>query len=144
MAGEGWCMLVECLSIGRAISLPACDTANTLMSTVMTAAYASVREQFKVPIAQFEGVKEKLAEIAGLAYIANATRQFTVAAVDSSIRPSVSSAITKYHLTEIGRITINNAMDIHGGRAIIMGPNNYLAIPYMATPIGITVEGAIL
>ncbi|APA83614.1 acyl-CoA dehydrogenase [Francisella tularensis] len=142
MAGEGWRMLVECLSIGRAISLPACGTANTLMSAVMTAAYASVREQFKVPIAQFEGVQEKLAQTAGLAYIANATRQFTVAAVDSGLRPSVSSAIAKYHLTEMGRITINNAMDIHGGRAIIMGPNNYLAIPYMATPIGITVEGA--
>lgn len=142
MAGEGWRMLVECLSIGRAISLPACGTANTLMSAIMTSAYASIREQFKVPIAQFEGVQEKLAEIAGLAYIANATRQFTVAAVDSGIRPSVSSAISKYHLTEMGRITMNNAMDIHGGRAIIMGPNNYLAIPYMATPIGITVEGA--
>ncbi|MBK2356978.1 acyl-CoA dehydrogenase [Francisella hispaniensis] len=142
MAGEGWRMLVECLSIGRAISLPACGTANTLMSAVMTAAYASVREQFKVPIAQFEGVQEKLAQTAGLAYIANATRQFTVAAVDNGLRPSVSSAIAKYHLTEMGRTTINNAMDIHGGRAIIMGPNNYLAIPYMATPIGITVEGA--
>ncbi|AIT09998.1 acyl-CoA dehydrogenase [Candidatus Francisella endociliophora] len=142
MAGEGWRMLVECLSIGRAISLPACGTANTLMSAIMTSAYANVREQFKVPIAQFEGVQEKLAETAGLAYIANATRQFTVAAVDSGIRPSVSSAISKYHLTEMGRTTINNSMDIHGGRAIIMGPNNYLAIPYMATPIGITVEGA--
>lgn len=142
MAGEGWRMLVECLSIGRAISLPACGTANTLMSTVITSAYASVREQFKVPIAQFEGVQEKLAQTAGLAYIANATRQFTVAAVDSGIRPSVASAIAKYHLTEMGRTTINNSMDVHGGRAIIMGPNNYLAIPYMATPIGITVEGA--
>ncbi|QLE78848.1 acyl-CoA dehydrogenase [Francisella sp. Scap27] len=142
MTGEGWRMLVECLSIGRAISLPACGTANTLMSSVITSAYASVREQFKVPIAHFEGVQEKLAETAGLAYIANATRQFTVAAVDSGIRPSVASAIAKYHLTEMGRTTINNSMDIHGGRAIIMGPNNYLAIPYMATPIGITVEGA--
>lgn len=142
MAGQGWRMLVECLSIGRAISLPACGTANTLMSTVMTSAYASVREQFKVPIAQFEGVQEKLAEIAGLAYITNATRQLTVAAVDSGVRPSVASAIAKYHLIEMGRTAINNSMDIHGGRAIIMGPNNYLAIPYMATPIGITVEGA--
>ncbi|APC96271.1 acyl-CoA dehydrogenase [Francisella frigiditurris] len=142
MAGEGWRMLVECLSIGRAISLPACGTANTLMSAVITSAYSSVREQFKVPIAQFEGVQEKLAEIGGFAYLANATREFTVSAIDGGIRPSVASAISKYHLTEMGRVTINNAMDIHGGRAIIMGKNNYLAIPYMATPIGITVEGA--
>jgi alkylation response protein AidB-like acyl-CoA dehydrogenase len=142
MAGEGWRMLVECLSIGRAVSLPACGTANTLMSAVITAAYGSLREQFKVPIAQFEGVQEKLAEIAGLAYITNATREFTACAVDAGLRPSVSSAIAKYHLTEMGRITINHALDIHGGRAILMGKNNYLAIPYMATPIGITVEGA--
>ncbi|MDE5000974.1 acyl-CoA dehydrogenase, partial [Francisella tularensis subsp. holarctica] len=60
MAGEGWRMIVECLSIGRAISLPACGTDNTLMSAVITAAFASVRVQFKVPIAQFEGVQEKL------------------------------------------------------------------------------------
>ncbi|MGQ4003299.1 acyl-CoA dehydrogenase [Francisellaceae bacterium CB52] len=142
MTGEGWRMLVECLSIGRAISLPACGTANTLMAAVVTSAYSSIREQFKVPIAQFEGVQEKLAEIAGLAYLTNATRQFTVCAVDAGIKPSVASAIAKYHLTEMGRTTINNAMDIHGGRAILMGKNNYLAIPYMATPIGITVEGA--
>ena len=142
MAGEGWKMLVECLSIGRAVSLPACGTANTIMSAVITSAYGSIREQFKVPIAQFEGVQEKLAEIAGLAYLSNATREFTAAAVDAGLRPSVSSAIAKYHLTEMGRITLNNSLDIHGGRAIIMGKNNYLAIPYMATPIGITVEGA--
>ncbi|MDE5022939.1 acyl-CoA dehydrogenase, partial [Francisella tularensis subsp. holarctica] len=78
---------------------------------VITAAYASVREQFKVPIAHFEGDQEKLAQTAGIAYIANATRQFTVAAVDSGLRPSVSSASEKYHLTEMGRTTINNAMD---------------------------------
>ncbi|MDE4951247.1 acyl-CoA dehydrogenase family protein, partial [Francisella tularensis] len=78
--------------------------------------------QFKVPIAKFEVVQEKLDKTAGLAYIANDTRQFTVAAVDSGLRPSVSSAIAKYHITEMGRTTINNAMDIHGGRAIIMGP----------------------
>ncbi|WP_166666885.1 acyl-CoA dehydrogenase [Allofrancisella inopinata] len=142
MAGEGWRMLVECLSIGRSISLPACGAANTLMSAIITSAYSNVREQFKVPIAHFDGVQEKLAEIGGLAYLANATREFTVSAVDAGISPSVASAIAKYHLTEMGRTTINNAMDIHGGRAIIMGKNNYLAIPYMATPIGITVEGA--
>lgn len=142
MAGEGWRMLVECLSIGRAISLPACGTANALLSTVMTSAYSMVREQFKSPIGYFEGVEEKLAQMGGLAYIANATRQFTVAAVDANVKPSVASAISKYHLTEIGRNVLNHAMDIHAGRAIIMGPNNYLARGYQATPVGITVEGA--
>ncbi len=142
MAGDGWRMLVECLSIGRAISLPACGTANALLSTVITSAYSMVREQFKTPIGYFEGVEEFLGQMGGLAYLADATRQFTVAAVDAGIKPSVASAISKYHLTETGRVVLNHAMDIHGGRGIIMGPNNYLARGYQATPVGITVEGA--
>lgn len=142
MAGEGWRMLVECLSIGRAISLPGCGTANALLSSVTTSAYALVREQFKVPIGSFEGVQEGLGKIGGLTYMMNATRQFTVAAVDGGVRPSVASAIAKYHLTEAGRTVLNWAMDIHGGRAIIMGPNNYLGRMYQGAPIAITVEGA--
>ncbi|MCC2625543.1 MAG: fadE [Burkholderiales bacterium] len=142
MAGEGWRMLVECLSIGRSISLPACGTANALFSTVITSAYALVREQFKVSIGSFEGVEEALAQMGGLAYMMNATRQFTVTAVDVGVRPSVASAIAKYHLSENGRVVLNHAMDIHAGRAIIEGPNNYLASAYMAAPVAITVEGA--
>ncbi|HLX55379.1 MAG TPA: acyl-CoA dehydrogenase, partial [Aquella sp.] len=142
MAGEGWRMLVECLSIGRSISLPACGTSNALFSTVMTSAYASIREQFKVPIGSFEGIEEALAKMGGLTYMMNATRQFTVTAVDVGVRPSVASAISKYHLSENGRIVLNHAMDIHAGRAIMEGPNNYLASAYMAAPVAITVEGA--
>lgn len=142
MAGEGWRMLVECLSIGRAISLPACGTANALLSTVTTSAYSIIREQFKLPIGQFEGVEEKLCEMSGIAYLMNATREFTVSAIDNGVRPSVASAIAKYHLTENGRKVLNDAMDIHAGRGIIMGPNNYLAHAYEGIPIGITVEGA--
>lgn len=142
MAGEGWRMLVECLSIGRAISLPACGTSNALFSTVMTSAYAAIREQFKVPIGSFEGIEEALAQMGGLTYMMNATRQFTVTAVDVGVRPSVASAISKYHLSENGRVVLNHAMDIHAGRAIMEGPNNYLASAYMAAPVAITVEGA--
>jgi acyl-CoA dehydrogenase len=142
MAGEGWRMLVECLSIGRSISLPACGTSNALFSTVITSAYASIREQFKVSIGSFEGVEEALARMGGLAYMMNATRQFTVTAVDVGVRPSVASAIAKYHLAENGRVVLNHAMDVHAGRAIMEGPNNYLASAYMAAPVAITVEGA--
>ena len=142
MAGCGWQMLLECLSVGRSISLPACGTANAIVSTITTSAYSMIREQFNSPIGYFEGVEEKLATMGGLTYLANATRQFTVSAVDLGVKPSIPSAISKYHLTEIGRIVLNHAMDIHAGRAIITGPNNYLATAYQATPIGITVEGA--
>jgi acyl-CoA dehydrogenase len=142
MAGEGWRMLVECLSIGRSISLPACGTASSLVAVITSSAYALVREQFKVSIGGFEGIEDKLAKTGGIAYMLNATRQFTVNAVDAGIRPSVASAIAKYHLTENGRTAITHAMDIHAGRGIIMGPNNYLARGYQGSPIGITVEGA--
>lgn len=142
MTGEGWRMLVECLSIGRAISLPACGVANSLLASVTTSAYAVIREQFKVAIGEFEGVEEVLARMGGLTYMMNATRQFTVTSVDVGIRPSVASAISKYHLTENGRLVLNGAMDIHGGRGIIMGPNNYLGSVYQGVPVGITVEGA--
>ena len=142
MAGEGWRMLVECLSIGRAISLPACGTANALFSTTMTSSYSLIREQFKTSIGNFEGVAESLGKMGGLTYMMNATRQFTVASVDAGIRPSVASAIAKYHLTENGRTVLNHAMDVHAGRAVIAGPNNYLVSAYQAVPVGITVEGA--
>ncbi len=142
MAGQGWRMLVECLSIGRSISLPACGTANSLFNSVTASAYSLIREQFKLSIGNFEGIEEQLANIIGTAYAANSTRQFTVAAVDAGIKPAVASAISKYHLTEMGRDSINRSMDIHAGKAIIMGPNNYIAKGYMGIPVGITVEGA--
>lgn len=142
MAGKGWQMLVECLSIGRSISLPALGAASSAMAYITCSAYSRIRRQFNVDIGQFEGIEEKLAEIGGLNYLANATRLLTVAAVNAHKKPSVASAITKFINTELGRITVNHAMDIHAGRAVVMGPRNYLTNHYMGVPISITVEGA--
>lgn len=141
-AGLGWEMLVECLSIGRSISLPALSAAVSGVAYLSSGAFAGTRQQFKTPIGKFEGIQEKLAEVAGLNYLINATRLLTLAAVDAGKKPSVASAITKYFNTELARKTIDNAMDIHGGRAIVLGPRNYLASYYSAMPIFITVEGA--
>ncbi len=141
-AGRGWQMLVDCLSIGRSISLPALGTANSSMAYLSTSAFARIRRQFNVEIKEFEGIQEKLAEIAGLSYLINATRLLTVAAVYEHKKPSVASAITKYFNTELARVTINHAMDIHAGRAVVLGPRNYLAMNYVGVPISITVEGA--
>jgi len=141
-AGQGWRMLVECLSEGRAISLPALATATGKMCFLLTGAYARIRTQFNLAIGNFEGVEEALARIAGHTYLLEATRIITAGAVDSHVKPSVVSAIAKYHMTEKSRIVIQDAMDIHGGRGVIMGPMNYLAHSYMSMPIGITVEGA--
>ena len=141
-AGRGWQMLVECLSIGRSISLPALGAASSSVSYATTGAFARIRRQFNVEIAQFEGIEEKLAEIAGLNYLINATRLLTVAAVNEHKKPSVASAITKYFNTELGRIVVNDAMDVHAGRTVVVGPRNYMTNYYQGIPISITVEGA--
>ncbi|HID49743.1 MAG TPA: acyl-CoA dehydrogenase [Chromatiales bacterium] len=127
---------------GRAISLPALGVAGSKMASKMTGAYARVRRQFNMPIGYFEGIEEVLARIAGNTYRMDAARVLTLVALDQGEKPSVLSAILKYQLTEGNRQCINDAMDIHGGKGIIMGPNNYLANAYQALPISITVEGA--
>jgi len=142
MAGKGWRMLVECLSAGRGISLPALSAAGGKHSYVMTGAYAKVRTQFNMSIGQFEGIKEALARIGGMAYRLEAMRQFTIAAIDGCGKPSVVTAIAKYHMTEMGRSVLSDSMDIHAGKGIILGPRNYLGRAYQGVPVSITVEGA--
>ncbi len=141
-AGQGWRMLMNSLSVGRSISLPATGVGAAKLSAWSSGAYGRVREQFKLPIGYFEGVEEALARIAGNTYMMDAARVMTAGAVDLGEKPSVISAIVKYHLTERSRQIINDAMDIHGGKGICLGPSNYLARTYQQTPVGITVEGA--
>ncbi len=140
--GNGWRMLVECLSVGRGISLPALGTGSGKFASYMTGAYARIRKQFNVPIGKFEGVEEALTRIGGLTYMMEAGRRLTASAIDHGEKPSVVTAILKYHNTEGMRQVINDAMDIHGGRGICIGPSNYLARVYQSIPISITVEGA--
>ncbi|MDX1514383.1 MAG: acyl-CoA dehydrogenase, partial [Gammaproteobacteria bacterium] len=142
MAGKGWMMLMESLAAGRSISLPALGTGSGKLASRITGAYAAIRKQFNSPVGQFEGVQEALARIGGNAYLMDAARTLTAQAVDLGERPSVLSAIVKYHLTERMRRVIDDAMDIHGGRGICMGPRNYIARGYQGVPIAITVEGA--
>ena len=142
MACKGWKMLVELLSVGRAITLPSSATGGGQAATYATGAYARIRKQFNIPIASFEGVGEALARIAGHTYIMNAAVSVTAGAIDQGEKPAVPAAVLKYHCTELGRKVGNDAMDVHGGKAIMMGPRNYLARGYMAAPIAITVEGA--
>ncbi len=140
--GQGWRMLMNCLSVGRSISLPALGTGAAKFSALCTGAYSRIRTQFKVPIGSFEGIEEALDRIGGNAYLMDAARYFTASAVDLGEKPSVPSAIVKYHLTERMRDCVDDAMDVHGGRGIIMGPRNYLARLYQSVPVSITVEGA--
>ncbi len=140
--GQGWRMLMECLAAGRSISLPASATGGSKMAARTSGAYGRVRKQFKLPVGKFEGVEEALARIGGNVYMMEAVRVLTAAAVDMGEKPSVISAIAKYHCTERGRTVINDAMDVHGGKGICLGPDNYLGRAYQQTPIGITVEGA--
>lgn len=140
--GQGWRMLMECLAAGRSISLPSSSTGLLKLCARATGAYGRIRSQFKTPVARFEGVEEAIARIGGHTYVIDAAREMTAGAVDLGEKPSVVSAIMKYHATERGRIAINDAMDVHGGKGICLGPNNYLGRAYQQIPIGITVEGA--
>ena len=142
MAGKGWKMLVELLSVGRAITLPSTAAGGGQAASYASGAYTKIRKQFNTSIANFEGVGEALARIAGRTYIMNAAVSVTAGAIDQGEKPAVPSAILKYHCTELGRKVANDTMDIHGGKALSMGPNNYIARGYMASPIAITVEGA--
>jgi acyl-CoA dehydrogenase len=140
--GQGWKMLMECLAAGRSISLPALSTGGTKLVARVTGAYARVRRQFHLPIGRFEGIEEPLARIAGSAYALEAARVVTCGAIDRGERPSVISAIVKYHATERMRSAVNDGMDILGGSGISLGPRNLLGYAYRCAPIGITVEGA--
>ncbi len=140
--GQGWRMLMESLSTGRGISLPSSGAAAGMAAARFTGAYAAVRKQFNIPVGKFEGVDEALARIGGLAYLMDSGRRLTCAAIDQGERPSVVSGILKYFNTHNMRTVINDAMDIHGGKGICMGPSNYLARAYQGVPVGITVEGA--
>ncbi|HEX7643098.1 MAG TPA: acyl-CoA dehydrogenase [Burkholderiaceae bacterium] len=140
--GQGWRMLMECLAAGRAISLPSTNVGMAKMAVRGVGAYCAIRQQFKTPIGKFEGVQEALARMGGNLYLMDAARRLSAAAVDLGEKPAVISAIAKYHVTERGRMVVNDGMDILGGKGICMGPGNFLARAYQQLPIGITVEGA--
>ncbi|HUG72422.1 MAG TPA: acyl-CoA dehydrogenase [Steroidobacteraceae bacterium] len=142
LAGRGWRMLVEQLSVGRCISLPANATGGAMSATWTTGAYARIRKQFGLSVGKFEGVEQVIARIVGNTYIIDAARSVTTGAIDAGEQPAVPSAILKLHLTELSRVIAADAMDVHGGKGVMLGPKNYLGRGWQAAPIGITVEGA--
>jgi len=142
MAGHGWRMLMECLGAGRAISLPSNTTGAARLGVYTTGAYARIRKQFRLPIARFDGVDEVLGRMGGTLYAMESVRTMTAGAIDQGEAPAVCAAISKLHVTEMARHVGNDAMDIHGGKGIQLGPRNYLGRGYQSIPIAITVEGA--
>ena len=142
MAGQGWRMLVEQLSVGRCISLPSSGTGGAKAAVFSSGAYGRIRRQFNMPVGKFEGVESVIARMVGATYTMDAARSVTAGAIDGGEKPSVPSAMLKYHLTEMSRQCANDAMDIHGGKGICLGPKNYLGRGYQVIPVAITVEGA--
>lgn len=140
--GKGWHMLMDCLAAGRGISLPAQATGGAKMVSRAVSAHGIVRRQFGVSIGRFEGIEEPMARIGAITYALESMRRFTLGALDKGVKPPVVTALQKYYSTEMGRQVINDGMDIMGGAGISLGPRNLLAEIYVATPIGITVEGA--
>lgn len=142
MAGQGWRMLVECLSVGRGITLPSNATGSLKSIAMGVGAYAYIRRQFKMPIGKMEGIEEPLARIAGNAYVMDAASTLITSALSSGEKPAVLSAIVKYHCTQRGQQAAIDAMDILGGKGICLGPANFIGRAYQGAPIAITVEGA--
>ena len=142
MAGKGWRMLMECLAAGRSISLPSANSGMAQLTARAVGGYARVRNQFKMAVGRFEGVEEPLTRIGAYTYMMDSVRKMTAGAVDLGEKPSVASAIAKYHVTELGRKVVNDGMDVIGGKGICLGPSNFLGRAYQQIPIGITVEGA--
>jgi acyl-CoA dehydrogenase len=142
MAGQGWRMLMECLAAGRSISLPSSNAGMAQITARSVGGYARVRSQFNMAVGRFEGVEEALTRIGAYTYLMDATRKMTAGAVDLGEKPSVASAIAKYHVTERARQVVNDGMDVIGGKGICLGPSNFLGRAYQQVPIGITVEGA--
>ena len=120
-------MLTECLAEGRGISLPSLSSASSAISFLASSSYSLVRKQFKLPIMDFSGVGTQVAKTAGLAYLVEALREFSLVPITNKLKPSLVSAMAKFYSTELARDALKSAMDIHGGKAIIDGPNNYLA-----------------
>ena len=141
MIGKGWRMLMESLTDGRAISLPALSTASAKMSARLAGSYSQVRRQFKMPIGAFEGIEEALGRIGGNLYVMDAARLLTLSALDQGHKPSVISAIMKYNMTERARQVVNDAVEIHGGAGVCLGPANPLGQLYQFPAVGVTVEG---
>jgi len=140
--GQGWKMLMSALAAGRGISLPSLSAAGAAFCAYVTGAYARVRRQFGISIDQFEGIQERLGRIAANAYLLDGARRLTCAALDQGHHPAVVTAVMKERATETLRVSVNDAMDVHGGKAIMEGPHNYVGALYRAVPVGITVEGA--
>ncbi len=142
MAGHGWRMLIEQLAVGRAITLPSSSSGGAKLCALTTGAYARIRKQFNISIGRFEGVEAVMCRLAAHTYATSALSRMTATAVDLGQKPAVPSAIAKYHATEMARQIITDAMDVHGGKGIVMGPRNYLGRGWQGSPIWITVEGA--
>lgn len=140
--GKGWDMLMQSLSVGRGISLPSTSAGGVKLALSVASSYSVIRNQFGLSINKFEGIAEKLAKMAGINYTLDAARKFTIASIDQGKKPTVVTAIMKYHATEMFRDAINDAMDIQGGAGISLGDKNLLAHAYMGAPVAITVEGA--
>ena len=118
-------MLMECLAVGRGISLPALSTSSAEMTYLNVSAFSRIRQQFKISVGKFEGVQEANSEIASDAYMLEAFRYLVTCGLNQGGKPAVMTAIAKYYATETMRKIVNHGMDVVGGRAIQMGPRNF-------------------
>jgi acyl-CoA dehydrogenase len=140
--GQGWRMLVECLSIGRSITLPSSASGVSKAITLATGAYARIRKQFGISLSNMEIISTNINNMLKDSVRCELWANEAAEAVDSGEKPAILSAMAKAHSTELARNIVKTSMDIHGGKGIMLGPKNYLGRAWQGAPIAITVEGA--
>jgi acyl-CoA dehydrogenase len=140
--GFGWNMLMDCLAEGRSVSLPASAVGASKLAVTAVGAYARIRKQFRVPIAEMGGVQEAIARIAAETFIITSAQMMVNSMLANHEQPAVLSAVMKSQTTHRARLVMNDAMDVMGGAGICRGKNNMLGNQFMGMPIAITVEGA--
>ena len=140
--GKGWQMLMECLAVGRGVSLPAQANGSSKYITLAISKYIQIRKQFNIPIGNMEAIKEKFINMYLNTWIIHSSVLFMNHILDNGNTPSVLTAIMKQQTTERARLVLNEGMDIYAGSAICTGENNFFTKFYHSAPIGITVEGS--
>ncbi|NND06676.1 MAG: acyl-CoA dehydrogenase [Saprospiraceae bacterium] len=112
--GEGFIQAMKVLDGGR-ISIAALSLGIAKGAYEASVAYAKEREQFGKPIAKFQGISFKLADMATEIYAAELLTRKAASLKDRGEPVTQASAMAKLFASEVAVRTANEAVQIHGG-----------------------------
>jgi alkylation response protein AidB-like acyl-CoA dehydrogenase len=112
--GQGFPIAMQTLDIGRC-GLGASSLGSAKQAYEYARKYAVERQQFGRPIADFQAIQFKLAEMAVKIYTMEQIVYHCAALVDNKQQATMESAIVKLYCTEAASQVIDEAIQIHGG-----------------------------